>query len=186
MDIETLSEPPAAILFDRDGTLITDVPYNGDPALVHPMPTARTVLARLRRLGIRTGVVSNQSGIARGRVTWQQVRRVNVRVEEMLGPFDVWQICPHVPEDGCNCRKPRPEMILTAAAKLGLPPEQVAVIGDIGADIAAASAAGSRSVMVPTRRTLAQERAGAPQLATDLSRAVDLLLRSEEPRREAA
>lgn len=186
MNTETSGEPPSAILFDRDDTLIVDVPYNGDPALVQPMPTARAALMRVRSLGIRTGVVSNQSGIARGWVTWQQVRRVNVRVEDLLGPFDVWRICPHAPEDGCACRKPQPGMILSAAEKLGLPPERVAVIGDIGADIAAAEAAGASAVLVPTARTLPGEREAAPRIAADLGRAVELLLGDAQLQRGAA
>src|SRR3954464_2881698 len=58
--------PPEAVLFDRDDTLIVDVPYNGDPARVEPVPGAREALDRLRAAGIRLGVVSNQSGVARG------------------------------------------------------------------------------------------------------------------------
>ena len=63
---------PAAVLFDRDGTLIRDVPYNGDPGLVEPMAGAGPALARLRAAGIRVAVVSNQSGVARGLITPQQ------------------------------------------------------------------------------------------------------------------
>ncbi len=60
---------PRAVLFDRDGTLVADVPYNGDPARVEPMPGARAALARLRAAGVATAVVSNQSGVALGRIT---------------------------------------------------------------------------------------------------------------------
>jgi HAD superfamily hydrolase (TIGR01662 family) len=68
------------VLFDRDGTLIVDVPYNGDPARVVPMPGARAALDRLRAAGVRVGVVSNQSGIARGLLTRAQVEAVNARM----------------------------------------------------------------------------------------------------------
>ena len=101
---------PQAVLFDRDGTIVVDVPYNGDPDLVQPMPGAREVLDDLRSRGIRLGVVTNQSGIARGYVTRHQVDAVNARVEELLGPFDVWEVCPHGTSDGCACRKPGPGM----------------------------------------------------------------------------
>ncbi|WP_411573147.1 HAD-IIIA family hydrolase [Streptomyces sp. WAC 01420] len=100
--------PVRAVLFDRDGTLVHDVPYNADPARVRPVEGARAVLAELRARQIRTGVVTNQSGIARGLLTEADARRVNRRVEELLGPFDVWALCPHGPDDGCLCRKPRP------------------------------------------------------------------------------
>ena len=71
---------PRAVLFDRDGTIVVDVPYNGDPALVQPVPGAREVLDGLRSRGIPVGVVTNQSGIARGLVTRDQVDAVNARV----------------------------------------------------------------------------------------------------------
>ena len=97
-----------AVLFDRDGTLIEDVPFNGDPARVRPMPGAREALDRLRAAGLRLGVVTNQSGWRVAYSPLDQVRRVNARVEELLGPFDTWQMCPHDDGDGCRCRKPAP------------------------------------------------------------------------------
>jgi histidinol-phosphate phosphatase family protein len=167
---------PAAVLFDRDGTLVEDVPYNGDPARVRPMPGAPAALRRLRSAGVPTGVVSNQSGVARGLLTPEQVRAVNARVEELLGPLGAWAWCPHAPDDGCGCRKPAPGLILRAAAELGVPPERCAVIGDIGADVDAARAAGARPVLVPTARTRAEEVAAAPEVAGDLEAAIGLLL----------
>ena len=127
-----------AVLFDRDGTLIRDVPYNGDPALVEPMPAAAAAVAAARRRGLRVGLITNQSGIARGLLGRAAADAVNARVAELLGPFDVVRMCPHGPADGCSCRKPAPGMVLAAAAALGLAPHECAVIGDIGADVAAA------------------------------------------------
>ena len=168
---------PAAVLFDRDGTLVVDVPYNGDPERVELVPTARAALEKLRLAGIPTGVVSNQSGIARGLLTEEQVRAVNARIEELLGPLGQWSWCPHGPADGCACRKPRPGLILAAARRLGVDVDRVTVIGDIGADVEAAHAAGARAVMVPTPRTRPEEIAAAPLVAPDLEAAVDVLLR---------
>ncbi|MEK0157365.1 HAD family hydrolase [Arthrobacter oryzae] len=170
------SNPPKAVLFDRDGTLIHDVPYNGDPRLVAPMPTARKVLAELRRRGIATGVVTNQSGIARGLLTRSQVDSVNLRIEALLGPFDVWEICPHGTEDGCGCRKPAPGMILSACRRLGIAAAEAVYIGDIGSDMEAAEAAGLRGILVPNPLTRHQEVQDAPEVAADLSAAVALLL----------
>jgi histidinol-phosphate phosphatase family protein len=121
-------------------------------------------------------VVSNQSGIARGLLTEREVAAVNRRVEELLGPIGPWLVCPHGPEDGCSCRKPAPGLVLEAAARLGVAPERCAVVGDIGADVEAARAAGARGVLVPTPRTLQEEVAAAPERAGDLEGAVDLLL----------
>lgn len=170
------AEAPAAVLFDRDGTLVVDVPYNGDPALVEPMPGAREALDRLRAAGIPIGVVSNQSGVARRLVTGEQVDAVNRRVEELLGPLGPWAVCPHGPSDGCSCRKPGAGLVLQAAKALGVAPARVAVIGDIGADMAAARAAGARGVLVPTAATRPEEVAAAAEVASDLVAAVALLM----------
>ncbi|WP_372459330.1 D-glycero-alpha-D-manno-heptose-1,7-bisphosphate 7-phosphatase, partial [Streptomyces huiliensis] len=167
---------PAAVLFDRDGTLVRDVPYNGDPARVVPAPGARQAVAALRRLGVPLGVISNQSGVARGLLTPAQVDRVNARVERLLGRFDVWAVCPHGPHDGCPCRKPAPGLVLTAARALGVDPEDCVVIGDIGSDMEAAAAAGASGVLVPTRATRLEEVARAARWAPDLPTAVRGLL----------
>lgn len=168
--------PPAAVLFDRDGTLVVDVPYCADPDLVTPVPAARPALTLLRAAGVPVGVVTNQSGIARGLLSREQADAVNRRVERLLGPFAVWELCPHGPDDGCACRKPAPGMVLAAAARLGVAPEDVAVVGDIGADVGAARAAGARSVLVPTPVTLPAEIAAAPVVRPDLVAAVRYLL----------
>jgi histidinol-phosphate phosphatase family protein len=167
------------VLFDRDGTLVHDVPYNGDPDLVRPVPGARACLERLRRLGVQVGVVTNQSGVARGFLTADDVAAVNARVDELLGPFDTWQWCPHDDAARCRCRKPQPGLVLDAAVALGLEPRDVAVIGDTGADVGAALAAGAVGVLVPIPRTRAEEVAAAPLVAEDLSGALDLLLGTE-------
>jgi histidinol-phosphate phosphatase family protein len=167
--------PPAAVLFDRDGTLIRDVPYNGDPARVEPMPGAVAATARLRAAGIRLGVVTNQSGVGRGLITAAEMDAVNQRVEELLGPFGSWAICPHEPAARCECRKPEPFLIRKAAAVLGVDPADCVVIGDIGSDAAAAYAAGARAVLVPTAVTRPEETAGLP-VAARLDDAVAALL----------
>ncbi|WP_342418217.1 HAD family hydrolase [Rathayibacter sp. VKM Ac-2630] len=164
------------ILFDRDATLVVDVPYNGDPARVEPMPTALDAVERAREAGLSIGVVTNQSGIARGIIDRSQADAVNRRVDELFGGFDVWMLCPHGPEDGCGCRKPAPGMVLGAAEALGLPADSLAVIGDIGADVGAAANAGARGVLVPTPITRAEEVAAATLRADTLLEAVELLL----------
>lgn len=166
---------PAAVLFDRDGTLVVDVPYNGDPARVQPVPQAAAALARLRAAGIPTGLVTNQSGVARGLLTRAEVDAVHQRLAELVGPLGAVEVCEHGPSDGCHCRKPRPGMVLAAAARLGVDPRDCAVVGDIGADVGAAVAAGARPVLVPTPVTLPEEVAAAPEVAPDLLTALDLL-----------
>ncbi|RKS10669.1 HAD superfamily hydrolase (TIGR01509 family)/HAD superfamily hydrolase (TIGR01549 family) [Nocardiopsis sp. Huas11] len=170
-----------AILFDRDGTLIEDVPYNGDPDKVRPTAGAENAIALARRAGLAVGVVSNQSGIARGLLDTGQVDAVNRRVDELLGPFDVWRVCPHGEADGCGCRKPSPGMIESAAAELGVAPAECAVVGDIGSDMAAARAAGARGVLVPTNLTREDEQRLSPETEPDLTSAVHRLVRGSAP-----
>jgi HAD superfamily hydrolase (TIGR01662 family) len=167
---------PDLVLFDRDGTLVHDYPYNGDPEWVRPVDGARAALDRLRARGVRVGVVSNQSGVARGLITAEQVEACNARLAELLGPFDVVRYCPHGPDDGCACRKPAPGMVTSACAELGVDPARCVVIGDIAADVDAAAAAGAAGIMVPTPVTRKSEVAAAAHPAASLTAAVDDVL----------
>ncbi|MFR9792951.1 D-glycero-alpha-D-manno-heptose-1,7-bisphosphate 7-phosphatase [Streptomyces sp. MB22_4] len=167
-----------AVLFDRDGTLVADVPYNGDPGRVRLLPGAAEAVALVRAAGLPTAVVSNQSGIGRGLLTAEDVARVDQRADELLGGLDAWLHCPHTPEAGCPCRKPRPGLVLAAAERLGVPPSACLVVGDIAADVQAAEAAGARGVLVPNDATAPAEVRrhawrSAPDVLTAVRAAVD-------------
>jgi HAD superfamily hydrolase (TIGR01662 family) len=164
------------LLFDRDDTLVIDVPYNADPHKVVPVPGAHRAVERARAAGLAVGVVTNQSAIAKGLATRDQVDATNARVDELVGPFDVWCVCPHDAADGCACRKPRPGMVLDAAERLGLAPDELVVVGDIGADVGEAAAAGAQGILVPTPRTRTEEVEAADTVAADLDEAVTLVL----------
>ncbi|WP_026924148.1 HAD-IIIA family hydrolase [Glycomyces arizonensis] len=173
------SPRPDAVLFDRDDTLIADGPYLSDAEKVRPMPGAEIALRRLRAAQVPVGVVTNQSGVAKGLIAPEELEAVNRRVDALLGPFDVWKVCPHGAEDGCRCRKPAPGMVRSAAAKLGARPERCVMIGDTGADVAAALDAGARAILVPTSATRPSEIALARRraaVAADLCEAVNLAL----------
>jgi HAD superfamily hydrolase (TIGR01662 family) len=176
---ERFGRIPRVVLFDRDGTLIVDHPYNGKPELVEPVAGAKASLDRLRSRGIALAVVSNQSGIARGTLTHAEVRAVNARVEQMLGPFRGWWYCPHDDHDACTCRKPAPGMLRAALERLGVSPRQCVMVGDTGADVDAARAIGVRSILVPNGVTRAEEVAGARRVAPSLNAAVDMLIGAE-------
>ncbi|WP_028642373.1 HAD-IIIA family hydrolase [Nocardioides sp. URHA0020] len=167
---------PDLVLLDRDGTLVEDVPYNGDPTLVRPMPGAAEALSRVRALGVRTALVTNQSGIASGRISRAQADAVNARVEELLGPFDAIYLCPHAAADGCDCRKPEPGMVKQACLDLGVDAARTVLIGDIGSDVAAAEAAGAVGILVPTGATLGAEVAAAGLVEPSVDGAVDRIL----------
>lgn len=170
---------PRAVLFDRDGTLCVDVPYNGNPNRVVPVPGAAGALARLRDAGVHLAVISNQSGIARGRHTPADVDAVNARLAELVGPIGPVFYCPHGPDDACRCRKPQPGLVLDACAALDVAPADCVVIGDIAADLGAAAAAGARAILVPTEMTRREEIEAARRdawVAPDLTSAVALVL----------
>ncbi|GAA1156929.1 HAD-IIIA family hydrolase [Nocardioides aquiterrae] len=170
---------PDLVLLDRDGTLVHDVPYNGDPELVAPVPGARAALNALRERGVRLAVVTNQSAIGTGRLDRGQVDAVNARVEELLGPFEAFYVCPHAPGQGCSCRKPAPGLVKQACGELGVDPARCVLVGDIGSDIAAAEAAGVPAYLVPTPQTRPEEIAAAPRVAASLAEAVETILRGD-------
>ncbi|GAC1311429.1 MAG: HAD-IIIA family hydrolase [Vulcanimicrobiaceae bacterium] len=163
-------------LFDRDGTLIEDVPNLRDPDDVRPVAGAREALARLRSAGIAVGVVTNQAALADGSVSEAELAAVHARLAERLGAFDVWAVCPHAVDAGCACRKPEAALVLRAARECGVPASACTVIGDIGSDVDAARAAGARAILVPTPLTLSAEIDRAPRVARDLAHAVDIVL----------
>ncbi len=142
-----------AVFLDRDGTLNVNTGYVGDPASVRLVAGAADGVRLLAEAGFATVVVSNQSGIARGYFSEAAADAVDARVRELLrqagAPITAMYRCPHMPGGGCDCRKPKPGMLLRAAADLGLDLAQSWVVGDRLLDIEAGRAAGCRCVLVP-------------------------------------
>ncbi len=164
-----------AILFDREGALVGDLPAGGDPAELELVPGAADAVARARAAGMSVGVVTSQS--AEQGLTSEEAARVNARVDELLGPVDVWLECTHDPDEDCPCRMPAPGLIYLAAAALGTRPEKCIVVGDAVEDVEAAQAAGARVVLVPTARTRPEAIDAAPVVAATLDEAVAIALR---------
>jgi histidinol-phosphate phosphatase family protein len=135
-----------AVFLDRDGTIIHDRRYLSDPRGVEPLPGATDGLAALRKLGARLVVISNQSGVGRGYFTIDDVARVNARMSEILRrqgvTLDAIYVCPHAPDEGCDCRKPQPGLIIRAATELGIDLGASFIVGDREVDVAAGHAAG--------------------------------------------
>ncbi len=171
----------AAVLFDRDGTLVVDVPYNGDPDLVRVVDDAPRAVEAIRAAGVPVAVVSNQSGVARGLIAPADVEAVNERVDVALGGLDAWEWCGHSDGDGCDRRKPGPGLIEAAAERLGVRPERCVVIGDIGSDVDAARAAGATPILVPTAATRREEVLAAPIVVERLGAAAELALLEPRP-----
>ena len=134
-----------AVFLDRDGTLMTDVEYCGDPARVAVFPGAADALSRLRARGYLLVMVSNQSGIGRGYFTEEDFRRVQAEVARQLGAagrLDATYHCPDRPEGASARRKPGPGMLFDAAADLRLDLARSFIVGDSRADVEAGKRAG--------------------------------------------
>lgn len=134
-----------AVFLDRDGTLIVDAVYPKDPERVQLVPHVIEALLELQRRFLLV-IVSNQSGIGRGLITPEEARAVHERVLQVFDRegvrFADAYYCPHVPGEGCACRKPAPGMLLDAAAALGVELARSVMIGDRASDVAAGRAAG--------------------------------------------
>jgi D-glycero-D-manno-heptose 1,7-bisphosphate phosphatase len=189
----------AAAFIDRDGVvneLVSD-PVSGLPESplrpddVQLMPGAAEALKRLAAAGWLLVGVSNQPGAAKGFVPVEAIGAVQQRVEQLLAAegarFDAFKMCLHHPEGvvpeltaDCECRKPKPGMLLEAARELGIDLERSWMIGDTDRDVLAGTAAGCQTVLVRNRGSL-HKRAGNGQpdaVVADLPAATDVLLQS--------
>ena len=141
-----------AVFFDKDGTLVEDVPYNADTDRVRLATGAISCLHLLRAAGYKLFIISNQPGIELGLVSEADLIRVQRKIEELSGVgFDGFYFCPHGAEDGgksCGCRKPAPELLYRAAAEHHLALEKSWLVGDILNDVEAGRRAGMRTVFL--------------------------------------
>lgn len=142
------------VLLDRDGTVNIDRHYIADPELVELFPGVGAALRELSGNGFGLAVVTNQSGIARGKITPDQLEQVHARLGAVLAAegvtLDGIYVCPHGPNDGCDCRKPLPGLIVRAARELGFDPAESFVIGDKGIDIDLGRNVGATTILVRT------------------------------------
>lgn len=150
-----------AVFLDRDGVVIEDSHYLGKPEQVRLVPGAAEAIASLNRSGWPVVVVSNQSGVARGMFAEADVHRVHAHLAELLcgygAKIDAFHFCPHHPEAElaafrieCACRKPKPGMLVRAAAEMRLDLKRSWMIGDRVTDLQAGAAVGCRTVLVRT------------------------------------
>ena len=145
-----------AVFFDKDGTLVKDVPYNVKPDLIELTTGAAESLQSLKKARWKIFVVSNQSGVARGLFTEEDLQKVWEKLNELCGiQFDGFYFCPHL-ENGeiekysfaCDCRKPAAGMILQAARENEIDLKNSWIIGDSLKDIEAGRRAGCRTILL--------------------------------------
>jgi D-glycero-D-manno-heptose 1,7-bisphosphate phosphatase len=162
----------AGLLLDRDGVLNEEVEYLHEPRDLVVIAGVAEAIAAMNRRGIPVAVVSNQAGIGRGMYGVEAYEEVNRAIAERLAVaqarIDAWYFCPHLPDAGCACRKPRPGMLLAAAADLDLALAASVLVGDKASDLEAARAAGCRSVLVRTGYGRDEELRLAAQGRVDL------------------
>jgi len=176
-----------ALLLDRDGVINEEVEYLHDPKNLVMLPGVGQTIAAMNRLGVPVVVVTNQAGIGRGMYDVDAYRRVCEAIATVLSPdqarIDGWYFCPHRPDEGCDCRKPRPGMLLSAARDLALDLNASVLVGDKASDLEAAREVGCRTVLVHTghgreeaQRLIAQGRADlADHVAASLGAALPWL-----------
>lgn len=144
-----------AVFLDRDGVINEErSDYVKSWGEFHFLPGALEAMAALTGAGFRLFVITNQSAIHRGLVSWGQVRDIHRRMREEIeragGAVEAILVCPHRTDEGCECRKPRPGLLERAAREHSLDLEQCYVIGDKLSDIAAGQAVGCRCALVQT------------------------------------
>ncbi|MBZ5575999.1 MAG: HAD family hydrolase [Acidobacteriia bacterium] len=166
-----------AVFFDRDGTLIEEVHYCADPALVKTLPGVPDALRRLKDAGFLVFVITNQSGIGRGLMTEAQYRAVEAEMLRQTGArlIDGVYFCPDSPEAASSRRKPEPGMVLEAAAEHAIDLTRSFFVGDQAADMECGRRAGTRTILVRTGYGASQDY-DADFIAADAAAAVDWLL----------
>lgn len=172
-----------AVFLDRDGTVNIDTGYLSDPAKLHLIDGAADAIKRLNEAGIKVIVVSNQSGVGRGFFTNADEARVNERLVEVLAAsgarLDGIYYCPHLPDDGCQCRKPATGLVDSAAQEHAIEIRRSCVVGDKASDIELARNLGVRSALVLTgngREELSKISPAPDYVAQDLADAVAWIL----------
>lgn len=170
------------VILDRDGTVIVERNYLSKPEEVELLPNAISGLKQMRARGLGLLLVTNQSGIARGMFDAQRLDAVHQRMSALLAAGGVFldgiYVCPHTPEDRCDCRKPATGLVSRAASELGFEPRSTFVIGDKETDIELGARLGGVTILVETgygARHLADGRAKPQLVARDLREAAQLI-----------
>lgn len=175
-----------AFFLDRDGVINRErADYVKTWDEFEFLPNVLPALQRLATLSIPIFVISNQSAIGRGLVSRETVdmihQQARLRIEAAGGRIDGFFVCPHHPDENCHCRKPKPGLLLAAAAQCNLNLATCRLIGDAVTDLQAAQAAGCQSILVESGRQGGQLRNllstnPTVSIAPDLASAVEMIL----------
>jgi histidinol-phosphate phosphatase family protein len=161
-----------AIFLDRDGTLLTERGYLADPKKIFFYRGVFSALRKLKKAGFKLIVVTNQSGVARGFLTMATLKKINREFTRRLARngvrIDGIFFCPHAPDAGCVCRKPKPTLALRAARQKGIDIKRSYVIGDQWTDMKLSKNLGVPGILVLTGAGRASRRKAGP-LASKIS-----------------
>ncbi len=174
---------------DRDGTLSEEIGYMYHAGLYTPFPWTGPAIRLINESGMKAIIVTNQSGISRGYFTEKTIDEVHAVLDQELARWkahiDGIYYCPHAPVDECDCRKPKPGMLIRAERELGIDLKTSYVIGDRYLDIQMAHAVGARGVLVLTGdgqmevETRKDEPIQPHYVAENLQTAVQAILRGD-------
>lgn len=171
-----------AVFLDRDGTLIEDVDYLTAPAQLRILPGVPAALRQLREAGFLLLVVTNQSAVARGMLSEEELAAIHAELNRRLAAegaaVDAFYYCPHLPDGvvgryarACDCRKPAPGLLRRAAQEWGVDAARSYAVGDSARDVEAGRRAGCYSILVG-----AADAGGADARAADLAAAAAIIL----------
>lgn len=140
-----------AVFLDRDGTLIEDGPYLSDPGQIRFLDGAVDALKRLKQHGFLLVLITNQSGVGRGHFSEETLRAIHARLQSSLKKegvaLDAIYYCPHSPDAGCKCRKPKPLLFQTAIRDFSINPLASYAVGDKEEDAIAAKQVGCKTIL---------------------------------------
>jgi D-glycero-D-manno-heptose 1,7-bisphosphate phosphatase len=163
------------VILDRDGTIIVDRNYLSDPAGLELLPGAAEGLRWLYEHGYRLVVITNQSGVGRGMFSVQRLHDIHDRFRDMVSEagarLENIYYCPHAPDAGCVCRKPRLGLLWRAASELQFNPSAAIVIGDKSIDIEFGRRAGATTILIAGKTPADSAEAAPDFVAADLSEA---------------
>jgi len=169
----------SAVFLDRDGTLIRDTGYPSDPDEVELLPGAAGALRALNRRGVPAVVTTNQSGIGRGLLTEEAYRSVRAeflrQLEERDARLDLVLHCPHAPDAGCDCRKPRLGMHREASRRLDLDLGRALYVGDRPSDVEPAARTGGTGLLLARGAEGTSDLPEGCRTAPNLKRGLELL-----------
>jgi D-glycero-D-manno-heptose 1,7-bisphosphate phosphatase len=167
------------VVLDRDGTIVVDRHYLADPDGLEFEPGAGRALRSMSDMGYRLVVVTNQSGLARGYFTVDQLEKIHARMRQMLNAEGVQiagiYFCPHDPSDGCECRKPGLGLMRQAAEELRFDMSQSVVIGDKDSDIEMGRRAKALTMLIGAEPMVPSSSNGPDYVIKDLTEAASIL-----------